>query len=449
MSVQSATARQARGVQGCRMAARAQTENGVLTGNYHPSCAEGIDALWCRAQTASCGPIDVVDVFSGCGGMSVGFRAFNGVVPTYRLALAVDIDADCNRSYASNHCLEPRALDVAELAVDMQACRDLISSARSSDSRHLVLIGCAPCQGFSSHRNAAGAHDERNSLFVSFAKIAAAVDADAVVVENVPEILTDRHWPVVEQARRILSEGGYFSSIAVHDLARFGVPQHRYRAVLVAMRRPFRIPHTPRRSSYRTVRHAIGHLPEIAPGEVCGTDSMHFTARHRASTVRTIRQIPVDGGSRPQHVGPDCLRRAHERQGRAAYEDVYGRLAWDHPAITITASARNPASGRYVHPEQNRGLSIREAALLQSFPSDYAFAGSLDSCFRQIGNAVPPIFATALAAQIRDRLESPAARQHDPGIVSPLGSSFSRMIPALKAGYREMEQPPEIARPVD
>ena len=371
--------------------------------------------------------------------MSVGFRALNGVVPTYRLALAVDIDADSNRSYGANHGLQPMSLDVAKLACDIESFRDLIASARSSQSDLLVLIGCAPCQGFSSHRNGAGTDDRRNSLFVSFARLAAALDADVVVVENVPEILTDRYWPVVEEARRVLGAAGYYSSIAVHDLASFGVPQHRYRAIMLGMRRPFRMPRATSSRMRRTVRDAIGHLPAIAPGEVCRSDPLHYTARHRVSTVATIRQIPSDGGSRPWHVGPECLRRAHARQGRAAYEDVYGRLAWDQPAITITASARNPASGRYVHPEQDRGLSIREAAMLQSFPSDYLFAGTLDSCFRQIGNAVPPAFAASLASHIRAELNRPAPRCHDPGIVRPLGPSFARLIPALKAGHRSLE----------
>ena len=108
---------------------------------------------------------------------------------------------------------------------------------------------------------------------------------------------------------------------------------------------------------------AIGHLPRVAAGERSPGDAMHFSAGHRASTLEVIRAVPKDGGNRPPNVGPACLRRAHERQGKAVYEDVYGRLRWDRPAITITAYARNPASGRFVHPEQDRGLTAREAAL--------------------------------------------------------------------------------------
>ena len=372
--------------------------------------------------------------------MSAGFRALNGIVPAYRLALAVDIDQDSNRSYEANLGLTPENLDVATLARSRTKLLNLVASARPKPDRPLFMIGCAPCQGFSSHRNATGESDERNSLFVSFARIAACIKPDTIVVENVPEILTDRYWPVVVEARRILSRAGYLTLLGVYDMAEFSVPQNRYRAIMIGMRKPFSMPRGfVKRSAYRTVRQAIGHLPRISAGEMCHGDPMHFTANHRASTIETIKAVPIDGGSRPNHVGPDCLRRAEQKQGRAAYEDVYGRLWWDRPAITITSYARNPASGRYVHPEQHRGLSVREAALLQSFPSDYIFEGSFDSKFRQIGNAVPPAFAVYLAAHLLTELRSEDAPSDATTIESPLGPSFSRLIPALKAGHYRLD----------
>jgi DNA (cytosine-5)-methyltransferase 1 len=223
-------------------------------------------------------------------------------------------------------------------------------------------------------------------------------------------------------------------------MAAFGLSQERFRALLVAMPRPFRPPHGfLDRDEFRTVRDAIGDLPRVAAGERDLNDEMHYSAGHRTSTLDTIRAVPKNGGSRPSHVGPECLRRAARKNGRAVYEDVYGRLSWDAPAITITAYARNPASGRYIHPEQDRGLTVREAALLQGFPRDYWFAGSLDQRFRQIGNAVPPTFAVYLAAYLLGELlaEPPGSQEFDSGITQPIGASFSRLIPALKAGYRK------------
>jgi DNA (cytosine-5)-methyltransferase 1 len=403
------------------------------------SAALQMDSRWRAAKSAKAGPIDVIDFFSGCGGMSAGFLSLNGEDPTYRLALAVDTDADAIATYNRN--LEPIAkqLDVFELAKDIKKTKRLIGSVRSAPDAPLVMIGCAPCQGFSSHRNAAGDQDLRNSLFVAFARIAAAVGPDVIIAENVPEILTDRYWPLVAEARRLLSKAGYETRIAIHDMAEFGVPQQRFRALLIAMRRPVGMPKGfLARGEFRTVRDAIGKLCEIQPGVPSPRDAMHVTAGHRASTVETIMCVPADGGSRPADVGPECLRRAAAKQGRAAYEDVYGRLWWDRPAITMTAYSRNPASGRYVHPEQHRGLSVREAALLQGFPTDYIFEGSFDSRFRQIGNAVPPMFAAALGAYVAGMLRGfeDVEGCADRDITGPVGPSFSRLIPAIKAGHR-------------
>lgn len=407
------------------------------------SAAMDIDSHWSAAKDAQSGHIDVVDFFAGCGGMSAGFLSINGLAPTYRLALAVDIDEDANATYAANLGLTPKPADIGSLAEDLSRASDLVHNARQSPSAPLVMIGCSPCQGFSSHRNAGGQSDLRNSLFVNFARIAAAVGPDVIVMENVPELLTDRYWPLVQETRRVLTEAGYTLHLTIHDLAGFGVPQHRFRALLVAMRKPFQIPSGfLARGEFRTVRNAIAHLPSIEPGRLDPRDPMHVSAGHKKSTIETIQKVPADGGSRPPDVGPECLRRAAAKQGRAAYEDVYGRLWWDRPAITITAYSRNPASGRYVHPEQHRGLTVREAALLQGFPSDYWFEGSFDSRFRQIGNAVPPVFSASLAAHIANLLNAkPCADSTAPAldIRRPVGPSFSRLIPSIKAGHRTID----------
>jgi len=401
--------------------------------------ALNLDRNWSRAHSVAPGFIDLIDMFCGCGGMSVGFCSVNGASPMYRLAGAVDIDEVAIRTYELNLGIRPQAMNVAELARRPALLRGTISEMRSDSGRPLVLIGCAPCQGFSSHRNEHGTGDSRNSLFVDFARIAVSICPDAVVVENVPEILTDRYWPLISHARGVLEKAGYYVNIGVHNMAEFGVPQERFRILMLAMRRPFRSPSGfLGRRDFRTVRDAIGSLPPITAGERHPDDPMHYTAGHRESTLATIRAVPKDGGSRPEHVGPECLRRAKARNGRAVYEDVYGRLFWDRPAITVTAYARNPASGRYVHPEQNRGLSVREAALLQSFPRNYEFVGSFDERFRQIGNAVPPAFAAFLAAHILEQMATvvPEVEFHR-GITSSVGPSFSRLIPALKAGHRK------------
>ena len=204
-------------------------------GNLKKILLTDFDHLCKKASTTPAGPIDVIDMFSGCGGMSAGFRALNGIVPAYRLALAVDIDKDSNRSYEANLGLTPENLDIAALARSRTKLLGLVADARPRPDRPLIMIGCAPCQGFSSHRNATGELDERNSLFVSFAHIATCIKPDTIVVENVPEILTDRYWPVVVEARRILSRAGYLTLLGVYDMAEFSVPQNRYRAIMIGI----------------------------------------------------------------------------------------------------------------------------------------------------------------------------------------------------------------------
>lgn len=403
--------------------------------------ALGLNDNWPKSRGAEPGSVDVIDMFCGCGGMSVGFCSLNGAAPSYRLVGAVDIDKVAVKTYESNLGIKPSTRSVAELARSPELLDATISEMRGGPPNPLVLIGCSPCQGFSSLRNEDGTTDHRNSLFADFAEIALRLRPEVIVVENVPEVLTDRYWPIVAHVRNLLESSGYYVNIGVHNMAEFGVPQERFRTLMLAMTKPFSAPRGfLERSGFKTVREAIGHLPQIAAGQRDPSDPMHYTAGHRESTIATIRAVPKNGGSRPENVGPDCLRRAKARNGRAVFKDVYGRLFWDKPAITVTAYARNPASGRYVHPEQDRGLSVREAALLQSFPREYEFSGSLDERFRQIGNAVPPAFASYLAAHILQQLSGDfRAGEFQRGMISSVGPSFSRLIPSLKAGHRSSD----------
>lgn len=371
----------------------------------------------------------VVDLFCGCGGMSLGF-ATNG----YRLVGGADINEASVRTYEAN--LAPaKVADVRVLAEDEAELKAFLASLPAFDpAATTVLVGCPPCQGFTAHRKRRWAHpDPRNDLVSAFGRVAVGMLPDVVVMENVPELLSGRYRPYFDSFRELLKGAGYVVRAGILNAAGFGVPQERFRAVVVAMRHDrFSLP-APRigPERYRTVRDAIADLPPVRAGVSHPSDPMHRSAAHRPATLETIRAVPRDGGSRPTGVGPACLERV------AGFYDVYGRLSWDRPSITITHYARNPASGRFVHPEQDRGLTMREAARLQGFPDGFRFAGSFDDIFRQIGEAVPPPLARGIAEAVSAGLRRRTLRGAADETTGPVSDSFGGVIAALKMRRRE------------
>ncbi len=375
------------------------------------------------------GPVDVVDLFCGCGGLSFGFELVGRLAPSYRLSAAVDIDRHSARTYESNLSLKPLLRDLSQVASSPARIKRLRADLGLRPGAPLVVVGGPPCQGFSAHRKKDGRfRDARDSLVASFAKIALSLDPDVVVLENVPELLAKKSWHLFNEYRDAFSRAGYAVTAEVHNLAGFGVPQERFRALVVASKFGFPSP-KPIRSPgrYRTVRDTIGGLDPVVPGQDNTKDLMHVCTNHRKSTVDVIRRVPLDGGKRPRGVGPSCLDRVD------GFRDVYCRMYWDRPANTITGYARNPASGRYIHPEQDRGLTIREAALLQGFPKSYIFEGPFDDKFSQIGNAVPPIFSSYLAAYVLGAIMGgESAGNMVQGVTSHLSNSFSSGIAGRK-----------------
>jgi len=165
-----------------------------------------------------------------------------------------------------------------------------------------------------------------------------------ILMENVPEFLSKKYWHYFINAYNSFVADGYIVKQNIYNAAEFGVPQERFRSIVIGMKKDFLLPigfYSP--EEYRTVRDAIFELPELHAGEAYENDYMHKSVAHKQSTIDVIKQVPIDGGNRPLGVGPKCL---DEVKG---FSDVYGRLSWDKPSITITHYARNPASGRYTH----------------------------------------------------------------------------------------------------
>lgn len=381
--------------------------------------------------------IQIIDMFSGCGGMSCGFTLAKTKNIKYKLLGGLDNDPHAIATY--RNMLQSVALDQdVKSLLEKQNLKASLELWGYDPKIPLILIGCAPCQGFSSHRKKDDRLDDRNDLIEVFAKVAKTISPDIVIMENVPELLHKKNWHYYSNFKKILEEAGYHVRARLHNVAQFGVPQERFRALIVASKNALLakmpIP-TCEYENFKTVRDAIGSLPELAPGEKSGSDPMHITSKHRASTIEMLKAIPIDGGSRSS-LPPELVIDCHKVVD--GFRDVYGRLWWDRPSVSITARCRTPSCGRFTHPEQNRGLSVREAALLQSFPPDWIFEGPFDDKYKQIGNAVPPLFAKALAERIDFcwKSESEIFENLDEDIVQPIDRSISSSLAAWKKRVR-------------
>lgn len=387
-------------------------------------------------------PIQLIDFFSGAGGTSLAIATINRIFPVFRMLGGCDINKISATSYSANYGTPLFNDDVTRLAYDEGAIEKKLLELGFDFSKPTVLIGCAPCQGFSSHRKKDWGEEEdrRNNLIHAFMEIVRKVDPFAVIMENVPEFLSNRYWDHFAGAYSQLRKMGYIVKDNIYNAAEFGVPQERFRSLVMAMKKDFLLPDgLLDESQYHTVRDAIGDLPPVAAGELPHKDVLHRSAKHKQETLAVIRAVPHDGGSRPAGVGPKCLDKTK------GFSDVYGRLYWDRPSITITHYARNPASGRYTHPVQDRGLTAREAARLQSFPDEFVFSGKMDDVYRQIGEAVPPLLALGFVVNLLVEMLSsePTAEQlkNSPqSIEVPVSSSYSSVIAGIKMARRRDEK---------
>jgi DNA (cytosine-5)-methyltransferase 1 len=345
----------------------------------------------------------VIDLFAGCGGASLGFERAG-----FKVLAAVESDDITSLSYVANH---PEAVLFTE-DIRRLSAYEILDKASTNVGGCTVVIGCPPCQGFSRHRlKGAGLNDPRNSLVNIFAELVSAMSPPFFIFENVPGIIRNAVSPWYS-AKKMLTNIGYHITEDIIDAVNYGVPQHRRRFAAVGCRLPtvnmVLLPKTYRSPKehinlpvWRTVRDAIGQLPPLGNGEASPDDSLHYAPTHRDSTLKRFQQIPLNGGSRTS-LPPEMQLNCH--RGYRGHLDVYGRLFWDKPANTITGGCIQPSKGRFLHPDQDRALSLREAARLQGFPDDYQFKGNKQQIALQIGNAVPPPLACALALGIKEAL---------------------------------------------
>lgn len=332
--------------------------------------------------------IDVFDFFSGCGGTSLGFKNFG-----FSIIGGLDFDKDSANTFRKNF---PEAAffqsDIRD--VHPNALSHLLSNRKSP----LLFSGCAPCQPFTRQRRFIDKNDKRKTLLSEFQRFVEFWRPDFVFLENVPGLQKiDKSDHVFRNFTDCLSDLNYTFDSTVIRASDIGIPQVRKRFILIAARnghsiRPL-IDLTLEQNSECTVRSFISDLPPIQAGDNHPLVPNHSTAKLSKKNLIRIQNTPEGGDRRnwPSHLKAGC------HVTYKGHTDVYGRMMWDAPASTLTTKCISYSNGRFGHPEQDRAISVREAARLQTFPDDFIFIGTPHSCARQVGNAVPPLMAERIS----------------------------------------------------
>lgn len=334
-----------------------------------------------------------VDFFCGCGGMTAGL-----IKAGIEVRLGLDMDSLCRDTYEQNNCVPFETADIREISKNR--IRDAIGTRKK---RPLLFAGCAPCQPFSKVRKSGFKKHPDVDLLSHFLKFVLAFRPHFVLCENVPQMFNGKNGNHVAMSfLKSLRSAGYVTDMAVVNAADFGVPQNRRRLVVMASRvcGIVKIPVGPTKGIPQSVREAIEDLPPLAAGERYNTVPNHWASNLSAMNLARIRSVPKDGGdlrTLPVELRPPS-RRDFSKYGHGGFFDVYGRMKWSEPAPTLTTRCISYSNGRYGHPEQDRAISVREAARLQSFDDSYVFHTSvINDAAKMIGNAVPVNMAFHLA----------------------------------------------------
>jgi len=320
-----------------------------------------------------------VDLFCGAGGLTKGLENVGVDV-----RLGVDIDPACEYAYEKNNKAKFLLKSVDDLTVE-----DVNAVYRKNGIR--LLAGCAPCQTFSTYNRKADKSDKRWWLLLQFSRLVREISPELVTMENVATLLEQE---VFDTFVNELKEADYHVSYKIVNCADYGVPQQRKRLVLLASKfGPINLlSPTELGERAKTVREVIHDLPPINAGEVYPQDPLHQSSSLSSTNLMRIKASRPGGTWRDW--SKDLVADCHKKESGKTYPSVYGRMTWDEPSPTMTTQFFGFGNGRFGHPEQDRAISLREGAILQSFPRDYAFVEpgkpiSIKAVGRMIGNAVP------------------------------------------------------------
>lgn len=329
-----------------------------------------------------------LDLFSGSGAVTLGLKQAG-----FSVVGAVDLNPGACQTYRANHP-EVRLIEKDIRRTSPDEFSDLISEQLD------LLVICAPCQPFSSQNRHRSEHDSRNDLVKASMPFIERYNPSIVFLENVPGLEASDVFGGF--TKWLEDEAGYNVSKAMRiDAAELGVPQRRTRMVLIAVKGiSLDVAIDIARAEKETVWKTIGDLPEptVGPSTVA-RDKLHFARKHSALNIRRLEHIPHDGGSR-HSLPPDLQLACHRNKKKSSFPDTYGRMQWHEVSPTLTTGCTDITRGRFAHPVQNRAITLREAARLQTFPDDYIFNGNSAQISTQIGNAVPPKMMAVIAKSL-------------------------------------------------
>jgi len=341
--------------------------------------------------------VTAVDLFCGAGGLTRGL--LNAGV---RVVAGYDIDPACRYAYEYNN---------SNASFNLKSVADLSAKELEvyyPEGHTRILVGCAPCQPFSKYTQGVASQDnDKWGLLHEFARLAQDLRPEVISMENVPEV---RRHSVFSAFISTLERAGYHIYHQEAFCPDYGIPQQRKRLVLLAsLLGPISLLKPQKSSAHVTVREAIAHLPKLKAGDKYAGDSMHQASQLSPLNLKRIMASRPGGSWRDWPS--DLVAKCHREKSGQTYPSVYGRMEWDKPSPTITTQFFGFGNGRFGHPEQNRAITLREGAILQSFPEDYEFVSkeqpvSFATLGRLIGNAVPVRLGEAIGHSIRYHLKS-------------------------------------------